>query len=114
MVLVNGGFGGTIIILMQAGNCPVTPLYDISIWCLVKFCLVKAIEIDDNDFEMHLGVETVQVPNSNDDSDYFKVMIDETIIHSSNFRAHRNFHTSLLLTCLLVLRPYHHSPYPKI
>lgn len=41
--------------------------------------------IDDNDFEMHLGVETVQVPNSNDDSDYFKVMIDETIIHSSNF-----------------------------
>jgi hypothetical protein len=45
----------------------------------------KAIEIDDNDFEMHFGVETVQVPNSNDDSDYFKVMIDETIIHSSNF-----------------------------
>jgi len=56
---------------------------------------------------MHLGVDTRKVSNPIDDSDFdfFKVMIDEIIVHSSNFLC------QLLLSDLISTRPLVLGPY---
>jgi len=89
---INDGFGGTTLSHMQVGNFAVSPFYGILILSLNSKALplsddCKETKIKDDDLVMHLVVETPKVPNPTDDSDFdfFKVMIDETIVHFSNF-----------------------------